>query len=116
MTLAACYYPCVDGLWYADPRWYGENYTILMDEDGEEIFIKIGTGLKPEDILLEKGIKFSKLEKYSKSTRYVNKKFVPTITYRFRLETNIPKPDAPKIGREKNDKHITQWRYLYGFN
>jgi hypothetical protein len=111
MTMAACYYECTDGKWYADPVWRGEEFTVHMDEDGEFIWIKLGSKLKPGEILRELGIKAEKIELDHRSTRYINKKFQKSTTYSFRLYDIIPQPHSPKIGVDsKQDKKVTQYK------
>jgi hypothetical protein len=100
MTIDKTYYRCKnDNLYYADPEWYGDEFTVLMDEDGEFIWTK--PECSPEKFLNDLGIKFKNLRKMYPGRRWIRGKYEDSITYKFELTENIPKPHKPKEGRER---------------
>ena len=112
MTIAATYFQCrEDDLYYPDPVWYGENYTVLMDED--DCFIWVTPGTDPHAVLKDIGIEFGGVTQESKSSRFFSADksgkgvYKDSITYRFALKGKIPKSDSKKNGR-------TQEYLLYG--
>jgi hypothetical protein len=115
MTLSKMYVPCVDGKYYADPAWYGKDYTISIDEDGGEIWIRPHANRSPFIILNKLGIKFANLkqEAFNSSRAFYNfeKKnyeFKSAITYKFTPTDKIPKPDRPRQGKDTL-KNAMQW-------
>lgn len=109
MTIAATYFQCKeDHLLYADPIYYGENWTVLLDEDGCQIWTVPGTD--PAVVLNQLG--FTIIEGSIKEAGYRGSRafkiqingrrkyiFKQAITYTFVNNGMVPKPHHNKKGR-----------------
>lgn len=108
MTISKTYFQGKDELFHPNPVWYGEEYTVLMDEDGCVIWVTV-PGPHPDSVLNRLGIEYSQLQvghaarrAFCPSKDHKTFVFKDSVTYKFHLTGKIPQSDSKKKGRTQD--------------